>query len=207
MKYDPPALGKKAFNCPHCQAYAHQTWYNGAKYVNYAQVIEALKITMCAHCEEHSFWINGKIIYPEITGIPNPNKDLEREIQDDYLEAAVIVNKSPRGSAALLRLAIQKLCKQLGERGENINDDIANLVKKGLPLKIQQALDTVRVVGNEAVHPGEINLNDNEEVAIRLFELVNIIAHTMITQPKEIEKLYSTLPKTKLDGIKIRDSK
>ncbi len=29
----------------------------------------------------------------------------------------------------------------------------------------------------------------------------------MITQPKEIENLYKTLPKQKLDGIESRDSK
>lgn len=207
MKYKSPALKSEAFNCPYCQAYSHQLWYDGYKNGDIGlQRVQGLDIALCSHCKKHTFWIKGILIYPEAIGIPNPNEDLDAEIQFDYLEAASIVNKSPRGAAALMRLVIQKLCKQLGESGDNINDDIANLVKKGLPSKVQQALDTVRVVGNESVHPGEINLNDNGEIAIKLFELVNIIANIMITQPKEIESLYDTLPTQKLEGIKNRDS-
>ena len=208
MKYEAPKIDKEAFNCPYCQAYSHQLWHNGCKVSPSRGHIglQDLKIAYCSHCKKDSLWINGKLIYPETIGIPNPNEDLDDEIQRDYLEAASIINKSPRGAAALLRLAIQKLCKQLGEPGDNINNDIANLVKKGLPLKVQQALDTVRVIGNESVHPGEINLNDDREIANKLFELVNIIANIMITQPREIENLYNTLPEEKLEGIKNRDS-
>jgi len=68
-------------------------------------------------------------------------------------------------------------------------------------------LDIVRVIGNESVHPGEINLNDDKDIAYNLFELVNIIAQTMLTQPKETSKLYSSLPKKRLEAISKRDSK
>lgn len=132
---------------------------------------------------------------------------MEEDIKQDYNEAANIVEKSPRAAAALLRLAIQKLCRQLEEKGENIDSDIANLVKKGLPVQIQQSLDIVRVIGNESVHPGEINLNDNKETAYKLFELVNLIAQDRITQPKEVSRLYNSLPKNKIDGITKRDGK
>ena len=76
-------------------------------------------------------WLDGVMIRPDIEGIQQPNTDLDQEIKDDYEEARGIVTKSPRGASALLRLALQKLCKQLGEPGKQINDDIANLVKKG----------------------------------------------------------------------------
>lgn len=208
MDFVTPQIDKDAFNCPYCQAYSHQIWYGGGKYRsgNYNR-IEELSIATCSRCGKISYWINDKIIYPEETGIPNPNEDLDEEIKTDYLEAASIINKSPRGAAALLRLAIQKLCKQLGESGDNINADIANLVKNGLPVQVQRALDIVRVIGNESVHPGTIDLNDDKDTAVRLFELVNMIARIMVTQPKEIENLYSTLPEEKLEGIKNRDSK
>lgn len=209
MKHEAPELNKEAFNCPHCQAYSHQRWYKGFKSHPNGGLweIPEFYIATCSRCDNNSFWLNDKMVSPETMGIPYPNEDLQEEIQIDYNEAASIINKSPRGAAALLRLAIQKLCKQLGESGGNINSDIANLVQKGLPIQVQQALDTVRVIGNECVHPGEIDLNDNKEISIKLFELVNIIAGIMITQPKEIENLYKTLPKQKLDGIESRDSK
>ena len=52
------------------------------------------------------------------------------------------------------------LC-HLGEKGENINDEIANLVKKGLPVEVQRAMDLCRVIGTNAVRPGELNIDDN----------------------------------------------
>ena len=40
-----------------------------------------------------------------------------------------------------------------------------------------------------------------------LFGLINVIAATMITQPREIGKLYDALPPDKKDGIDRRDAK
>jgi hypothetical protein len=124
----------------------------------------------------------------------------------DYAEAAQIVRQSPRAAAALLRLAIQKLCASLGGSGKNLNNDIAELVKNGLPVKVQKMLDTVRVIGNHAIHPGEINLDDQPQIAEALFRLVNIIAEKMIAEPKEIDALYGTLPEKEKEQIAKRDT-
>lgn len=145
------------------------------------------------------------MIFPANILVEIPNGDLPDEIKEDYIEAANIVNDSPRGAAALLRLAIQKLCLNLGEEGKNINNDIASLVKKGLPERIQKALDTVRVVGNEAVHPGVLDIKDNREIAFALFKLINIISEKMISEEKEIDEIYNSLPEEKLEQIKNRD--
>ncbi len=126
----------------------------------------------------------------------------------DYNEARDIVSISPRGSAALLRLAIQRLCKHLGESGENINADIAALVKKGLPEMLQQALDSVRVVGNHAVHPGKIDLDDNPETAQKLFVFVNLIVENRISQPAQIKKYYTeVVPQELREAIDKRDGR
>lgn len=137
---------------------------------------------------------------------PDPNPDLPDDIKRDYEEARQILASSPRGSAALLRLAIQKLCVHLEEKGENINEDIGALVAKGLPTMVQQALDLVRVIGNNAVHPGQIDLNDDKKVADKLFPLVNVIAEVMISQPNQIKTLYeSVLPESQREAIEQRD--
>ena len=132
---------------------------------------------------------------------------MPEDVKEDYEEARLVVEVSPRSAAALLRLALQKLMRHLGESGENLNDDIANLVKKGLPEKIQKALDALRVIGNNAVHPGELDLRDDKETALALFELLNMIVEVMITQPKKVNEIYDKLPKGAKEAIKKRDNK
>lgn len=205
IPFTPPIHKVKAFNCPYCNAYANQIW--GAAYTlsNAYSEVEGVTFSHCTHCNNKSIWVNGSLIFPEASQAPLPNPDLPEDIKADYEEARKIINRSPRGAAALSRLCIQKLCAFLGEDGKNINADIASLVKKGLNPKIQQSLDIVRVVGNEAVHPGTIDLKDNPQIAVTLSQLVNIIAEAMITQPKLISELYDNLPDDKLSQINNRD--
>lgn len=212
IKY--PKFRESAYNCPLCGAYAKQHWFLTSKSTeNYNGIslngtIKDNHISECDHCGEHSFWIDSKMIYPYSGTAPLTNPDLPDDIKDDYTEARNIIELSPRGAVALLRLAIQKLCVYLGEPGKNINTDIGNLVAKGLPTKMQKALDSVRVVGNNAVHPGVIDLKDDIETARKLFAFVNIIADVMITQPNEIDKFYDeTVPENLKEAINKRDGK
>jgi hypothetical protein len=142
-----------------------------------------------------------------LTTAPLPNPDLPENCRADYEEAASILNTSPRGAAALLRLAIQKLCKHLGEPGNDINTDIAALVAKGLPEQVRMALDAIRVIGNESVHPGSLDMRDNVDVATRLFAALNVVANVMITQPKEIAALYAVVPPGKQAAADRRDGR
>jgi len=166
-----------------------------------------LSAAKCSHCKEYSLWIARKkqMIYPFSGTAPLPNPDLPEDIKNDYMEARGICELSPRGSAALLRLCIQKLCKHLGEPGRDINSDIQSLVKKGLNADIQKSLDIVRVIGNESVHPGTIDLRDDPDTARILFVLVNIIANALITQPNMIAATYAIIPPNKQQGIANRD--
>lgn len=205
--FTPPKNGISAFHCPHCRAYAKQLWSN--VYTKHSVSVyngtSEFLICQCTHCNNFTIWLGDELVYPEARQAPPPNKDLPEDIKTDYEEAAAIIGKSPRGAAALLRLCIQKLCRHLGESGKNINNDIAELVKKGLNPTIQKSLDIVRVIGNEAVHPGTIDLKDNSETSIILFQLINIISEAMITQPKMINEIYSSLPEEKKEQIENRD--
>ncbi len=162
-------------------------------------------VSACYNCKELTIWIHDKIVYPNVKLMIVPNEDMPSLVRELFQEAREIVEKSPKGAAALLRLAMQHICKELGESGKNIDKDIASLVSKGLNPTVQQALDVVRVVGNESVHPGEIDLNDNKDIAVQLFNLVNLICDQMITHPNKVKELYAGLPKNKLDGITARD--
>ena len=169
--------------------------------------VNNLYISKCYHCKKITVWVHDNIVFPpEKQAIP-PNQDLPDEIIKDFEEARAIVGLSPRGAAALLRLCIQKLCVHLGEKGKKLDDDIASLVSKGLNPLVQKSLDIVRVIGNEAVHPGVIDLNDDRDTANRLFSLINSIADQMISHPKNVEKLYEKLPPSKREAIEKRDKK
>jgi len=166
-----------------------------------------LHASQCYACREIALWVDDSIIYPPVQLPVLPNVDLPDDVKHDFDEARSIVDLSPRGAAALLRLGIQKLCVHLGESGKNIDKDIKSLVSKGLNPLIQKSLDIVRVVGNEAVHPGSIDLNDDRPLAIQLFTLVNSIAEQMISHPRSVNETYLKLPKDKRDGIEARDKK
>ena len=101
---------------------------------------------------------------------------------------------------------MQKLGKALGEPGENINADIASLVQKGLSPQVQQALDALRVIGNNAVHPGQLDLTDDRDTALALFGLLNFIVEQQITRPNELAAIYNRLPASALAAIQKRDS-
>lgn len=206
--YIAPEYGLDGFNCPSCGAFAHQVW----RYDVFAagqvdrKKIDQLSVASCEKCMQFSYWHNEDMIFPSKSVAPLATSDMPEDVLRDYNEARSIFEKSPKAAAALLRLAIQRLCVVLGGSGKNINDDIASLVEKGLPIKIQKALDIVRVVGNNAVHPGEISIEDNPSIALSLFKLINLIVDTMITQPKEIDGLFDTLPEGVRKAIERRDS-
>lgn len=168
-------------------------------------LIKNVFLSKCESCEEVTIWVGDKQIYPAVSSAPVINPDTPEEIAVDYHEAASIMSSSPRGAAALLRLAIQKLCAYLGEDGKNINKDISELVKKGLDYRIQQALDALRVIGNEAVHPGTMDLNDDPATVESLFKLFNIIVDRMISEPKHIASVYQLIPPDKIKQIEARD--
>lgn len=167
--------------------------------------VSNLFLSECYNCKKFAVWVHDRLVSPTAIASPPANLDLPPEILRDYEEAGRIVTESPRGAAALLRLTIQKLCAFLGEKGKNIDDDIASLMKKGLNPMVQKALDAVRVIGNEAVHPGTFDLKDDRDTAIKLFKLVNIIAEQMISNPKHVEELYGQLPEHKRKQIEKRD--
>ena len=249
MKQAPPSIHETAFDCPHCGAFAQQSWFSLAAskfhiservpvditkyhiggetrknpvlysnissgyptlesrdYNDHSHILFNTFISTCLNCLKVSIWLRKELIYPQRSTAPPANSDLSDDIREVYDEASNILNLSPRGAAALLRLVIQKLCKELGQKGKNINDDIAALVLEGLNQNIQQALDTVRVIGNHAVHPGQIDLRDNMETAQSLFAFVNLIADKMISEPKRIEEAYKGLPASAREAIEKRDA-
>lgn len=212
FKYTAPSFKASAFNCPFCGAYANMLWYQLAFNNRGMRHSIPMWISVCIHCEGFAYWYeidkesdSGRLIIPNTAAAPLPHPDMPPYVKFEYEEAREVVGVSPRSAAALLRLSLQKLCAELGESGENINNDIASLVSKGLPVEIQQALDVIRVVGNNAVHPGELQPDDFDDVAYSLFELINEIVEEMISKPQKLQNLFNRLPEGAREAIKKRD--
>lgn len=205
MKYIPPKYEARGFNCPHCGAYSVQKWYYPT-YGTGGVHIEGLALSRCDFCDRYSVWVEKKIYYPITSSAPLASEDMPEEVEEIYNEARDIAHLSHRGAAALLRLSLQKLVIALGEKGKDLNKDIGNLVKrKELPKKVIKSLDSVRIYGNYAVHPGEIDLKDDLETTNKLFLLVNLICEYAITQPAKVDELFEKIPEEKKEAIKKRD--
>ena len=204
-KYYPPKFKEEQFHCIKCGVYARQEW--GYLFSHPVKCVNDLDYSLCSHCNGACYWHEERMIVPSSAPVPPPHSDLPETCIADYEEARDIVARSPKAAAALMRVVLQELMKELGEKGEKINDDIASLVKKGLPVEIQQALDYCRVVGNNSVHPGEIMIDDNLEIAYSLFEMINFIVEDRISRPKNIADLYNkVLPEEAQKAIEKRDS-
>ena len=213
--YTAPDFKKVAFNCPHCGVFAYMEWTTQDCSVYYQAI--------CAHCKKNSFWrvtrinfeslkdisaIAGEMIYPDFGSAPLPAEDMPEDVKKDYEEAARIFIKSPRGAAALLRLGLQKLCIHLGEKGKNINDDIRSLVEKGVfSGQVVKVADTLRITGNNAVHPGQISDEDFDKAAAKMFDLINFIVKKAITEPKELDELYQLMPENARNAAEEKDKK
>ena len=221
------AGNSKAFQCPVCSGFSSHLWTYNPIDINrdYNESIKFIIIAQCQACNQFSIWITNEIqinisrlvldtsdatltlIFPNVAeGVPKPNNDMPDDVKEIYIEAGEVLNISPRASAALSRLAIEKLVAHLHVQGKDLNTQIGSLVSKGMPIEIQQMLDSVRVIGNNAVHPGQIDIKDNKELALSLLSFINLIVDNRITQPKKILDVYNLLPDSYRNSIERRDN-
>lgn len=219
----------KAFQCPNCSGFASHLWKYEPVMIHriHSKTLRFTIISQCQACEHFSIWltnelplkkegsqseldkshVNVKLLFPSVSNeVPKPNVDMPSDVKEIFTEAGQILEESPRASAALSRLAIEKLVDGLEAEGKDLNSKIGKLVSKGMPVEIQQMLDSVRVIGNNAVHPGQINIKDNKELAHSLLHFINLIIDNRITQPKKISEVYNSLPESYRKAIENRDN-
>lgn len=222
-EYVAPIFKGTAYHCPHCNAYSHMLWghLTSNRRKGPSKDIPFICAT-CSCCNEENIWLvtkisnsdfsllhtgqSGRMVYPTQTSAPAPSDDMPDDIKKDYLEAASIYQKSPRGAVALLRLGLQKLCVHLGGEGKNINADLAKLAEdEVVSKKLIKSADIIRIVGNNAVHPGTISDDDFEDVSFKLFALINMIVQQGITEPKEVDNMFGSLPEGPRQAAENRD--
>ncbi|HFW6578099.1 TPA: DUF4145 domain-containing protein [Campylobacter jejuni] len=210
-KYTKPCFKGAAFNCPHCGVYSRMEWdgfYNGYNRIKQVEGYSFSEST-CYHCERSVIWYlkdeSPKIFFPREVAIP-PEENMPRNVKEIYEEASLVLSDSPRAACALLRLALQELMKYLKEniqiynglKNRNINEDIEEIINIGNFYQdqkemLEKAMNSVRLIGNKASHPSELDINDNPEIANTLFEMINFIVGEIITKPKEREERLNKL--------------
>lgn len=219
-KYIAPAPLGESFTCPFCDTTSTQYWYvNNIAYPAKTEAGSALYeigssercvssneelrkwgFAECSHCHKMSVWRDGEMVYPESCPVGEPNEDMPARVREIYLEAANVFGKSPRASSALLRLALQHLLGEILEdrsTGGVFTDIDAISSDPATPRPIVKALDIVRICGNESVHPGTINLNDDPDTAALLFVLLNMVTEHFFSQPKRLNEAYGKIPEGK----------
>ncbi len=203
-KTHPPTFEKKAFVCPHCGVLAAQTWsYVVQGLYQYMQPngsvhpalfeLENTTAAKCSNCRHFSLWYYGRMIFPYKGNIEMANPDLPVEALRDYNEAVDVANLSAKSAAALLRLALYKLCRHIAHH-DTLEENVAVLIKRGLPRELEHGLYEVRCLGAYAVAPGTIVQEDKLEMAFALFSFINSICDYFITQPKKIHEAVINLP-------------
>jgi hypothetical protein len=151
--------------------------------------VQNVSISYCCNCNEMCLWVCDQLG----AGGPEPKLDAPPNVRREYEEASQTLEASPRGAAALLRLAIEKLCKELEVSEESLKDDIAFFVREDVDARVQKVLDAARIIESNAVRPGQIGLGDDPATAETLSSLVNLICEKMIMEPRHLQAVYTKL--------------
>jgi hypothetical protein len=89
------------------EQYSHSEW----ELIN-------LVVNLCYSCSEWSVWVADRLVFPATALEVKPNPEMPADVLIDFIEANTIVENSPCGAAALLRLCIQKLMPHLDQKGK-----------------------------------------------------------------------------------------
>ena len=147
------------------------------------------------------------MLLPDVSGYPSANDDMPGGVKKIYGEAAAVANKSPRAAAALLRLALQELCKSQGCSEGSLIEQIKCLeTKKGLPARVVKAMDALRLTGNDAVHPDKVGIDiaKTPDIVPKLFRFINLITEKVISEPKRLDKDLEEIGEGVPDSKKIK---
>ncbi|PEE36092.1 DUF4145 domain-containing protein [Bacillus pseudomycoides] len=212
QQFLPPECDAKVFTCPHCKAKTKQHWTTIEKYPGAYRLVFSsydtspgarpyisteenkkkhmkLKVSVCDICEQFILWHEEKMIYPPSYNVEDPISDMPEEVEVLYNEAREIISSSPKSACALLRLALEKLLIHLGcSRHKKIAENIRIMQEQGkIDEYVHAALESVRIIGNKAVHPGKINVDDQPKYAYTLFSLLNYVVDELISRPARVK--------------------
>ncbi|MCX8105287.1 MAG: DUF4145 domain-containing protein [Ignavibacterium album] len=99
--------------------------------------------------------IAERLIRPKIANRPPCPAEVPEKFASDYIEACLVLDDSPKASAALSRRCLQNIIHDhLGIIKRDLNLEIQEVIDKKLfPSDILDSIDAIRNIGNFAAHP------------------------------------------------------
>lgn len=207
----PPVFQGERFTCPFCGAYAGMEW---RKLSTPAGSWESndLFVSLCASCRWCTVWRapnanvdDSSILWPRTRGGIGPHAEMPEAARAVYEEARAVAELSPRASVALLRLALDVLLREVvdGAGAKPLDAVIGLAVKQGLTPAVWAAMESLRVIGNDAVHPKQLVLDETDEPAkiTALCRLLNLIVEQLVSAPRLALQVFDTLPDSAKQGI------
>jgi len=156
--------------CPHCL----ESFHDAAGYTFLRKDIDgqwAIRHQTCPACDRAIFeLVNGSwhvqanvmvsakstvFVHPRgVSRSPVPS-EVPKEIAEDYKEACLVLNDSPKASAALARRGLQNTLRNAaGVRHGDLADEIQQVLDSGkLPTQLAESIDALRNIGNFSAHP------------------------------------------------------
>src|ERR1700736_2701526 len=146
-----------------------------------------LHVSRCYNCKGFTVWVRGRLVFPVRGDEPPAFVEVNfEEVSEDFEEAAAVLNKSPRAAAALIRICIQNMMPLLKETGQNLDERVASLVRKGLEVEIQQAMEVLQVIRKNPGQENHVDLRDDTAIATRMSEsLKEILERRMLKNPNQ----------------------
>jgi Domain of unknown function (DUF4145) len=163
--------------CPHCLVEFHgdQTWWSVSigKDAGGAWLLVRRE---CPGCRKYVLelengpvpvqWVEGHLrvrlapvnrtiqVWPRGTARTPLGDEVPADIAEDYREACLVLNDSPKASAALSRRCLQNLLRgYAGVAKGNLSSEIQQVIDAGkLPAVLSDNIDAIRNIGNFAAH-------------------------------------------------------
>jgi hypothetical protein len=158
-----------SIDCPHCGVYSTMRIETIVKRINWQFDLTC----SCTHCEKSVFVqveyitagtfdsdiapedsTNVIAIYPRKSCVNIPS-EIPEIYRDDYREALLVADISPKASAALSRRILQAVIREkFNIIHKTLDKEIDEFIKlKDIPSSLAESVDAIRVVGNFAAHP------------------------------------------------------
>lgn len=185
------------FSCPNC----HNSVFVQARYDSDAIIdgISDASNVAFNEIETQSFPAEIALVYPRRREIVVP-PEVPSPYSEDYREAVLISDLSPKASAALSRRILQTILRNEYQiQHHSLAREIEDFINSPkIPTYLADAVDAVRNIGNIAAHPlkdtntGEIIEVEPGEAEWLLEVLASLFDFTFV-QPKRLEEKKSDL--------------